>query len=158
MSAKDARDLRQSISDAEHTLGKHRQIQHQNTDRVEELQMQHNRSGLMYICIEKNDPALCVCVCVCVHVCVCVCVCRSVRLIDAACRKANDKLHRLSALLPDAASLPPLEYDTSRRADPEVLQRLVTQARDLRVSRRGGGCWIRERGCHDWMCFPLIYL
>ena len=62
------------------------------------------------------------------------CVCRSVSLIDAACRQANDKLHRLSAVLPDAASLPPLEYDTSRRADPEVLQTLVSQAKTLRVS------------------------
>ena len=43
MSAKDARELRQSISDAEHMLEKHRQIQQQNMDRVEELQMQHNR-------------------------------------------------------------------------------------------------------------------
>ena len=64
----------------------------------------------------------------------CVCVCRSVSLIDSACRQANDKLHRLSAVLPDAASLPPLEYDTSRRADPEVLQKLVSQAKNLRVS------------------------
>ena len=43
MSAKDARELRQSISDTEHVLSKHRQIQQQNTDRVEELQIQHNR-------------------------------------------------------------------------------------------------------------------
>ena len=63
--------------------------------------------------------------------------CRSVSLIDSACRQANEKLHRLAAVLPDAASLPPLEYDTSRRADPEVLQRLVAQAKTLRVREDG---------------------
>ena len=46
MSSKDARDLRQSISDTEHTLDKHRQIQQQNMDRVEELQVQHNRYSI----------------------------------------------------------------------------------------------------------------
>ena len=43
MSAKDARDLRQSISDAEHELEKHRQMQRESMARIEELQMQHNR-------------------------------------------------------------------------------------------------------------------
>ena len=43
MSAKDAQELRQSISDTEHTLDKHRSTQQQNTQRVEELQIQHNR-------------------------------------------------------------------------------------------------------------------
>ena len=43
MSAKDARDLRQSISDAEHEVEKHRQMQSESMTRIEELQMQHNR-------------------------------------------------------------------------------------------------------------------
>jgi kinetochore protein NDC80 len=100
MSAKDARELRMSISNAESDLEKHRLLQRDSMARVEELQIQHNRS---------------------------------VGLIDSACATVNNKLHRLSALLPDAASLSPLEYDTSRRADPEVLERLVSQARKLRV-------------------------
>ena len=48
--------------------------------------------------------------------------------------EANDKLRRLAAVLPDAASLSPLSHDTSKRADPEVLQRLVQHAKSLRVS------------------------
>ena len=74
-------------------------------------------------------------------------------MIDLDCRKANDKLHHLSALLPDTASLPPLEYDTSRRADPEILQRLVSQAKILRVSAIHN-----SRKEESFMCMVLFLL
>ena len=45
MSAKDARELRMSISNAESDLEKHRLLQRDSMARVEELQIQHNRSG-----------------------------------------------------------------------------------------------------------------
>ena len=59
---------------------------------------------------------------------------RSVSIIDNECRLVNEKLRRLAAVLPDVASLSPLDYDTSKRADPEILQKLVSQAKNLRVS------------------------
>lgn len=58
---------------------------------------------------------------------------RSVLLIDSICQKINGKLHRLAALVPDVASLPSLDYDTSKRANPEVLHKLVDHAKVLRV-------------------------
>ena len=39
----------------------------------------------------------------------------------------------MAAILPDAASLLPLDYETSKRADPEVLKTLIEQAKFLRV-------------------------
>jgi len=54
--------------------------------------------------------------------------------IDEQCQVINNKMHRLSALLPDVASLSPLDYDNSKRADPEILHQLVSHARRLRVS------------------------
>lgn len=60
--------------------------------------------------------------------------CRSVSDIDELCQVINHKMHRLSAILPDVASLTPLDYDNSKRADPEILQQLVSHARRLRVS------------------------
>lgn len=57
---------------------------------------------------------------------------RSVSLIDKECRHVNDMLCRLGAVLPAAASLPTLDYNTSKRADPEVLQRLMGCAKTLR--------------------------
>ncbi len=59
---------------------------------------------------------------------------RSVLLIDTQCQQINGKLHRLSAILPDVASLSSLDYDTSKRADPQVLQKLITHAKLLGVS------------------------
>ena len=62
--------------------------------------------------------------------------CRSVPLIDSECRQVNDKLRRLAAVLPDVASLSPLDYDcTSKRADVDVLQTLVESAKRLKVSK-----------------------
>ncbi len=58
---------------------------------------------------------------------------RTVSGIDSSCSAANDKLRRLAVLLPDVASLSPIDHDTSKRADPEVLQRLVHHAKTLRV-------------------------
>ena len=58
---------------------------------------------------------------------------RSVTVIDNECRQVNDKLRRLVAVLPDASSLAPVDYDTSKRADPEVLQTLVSHAKKLKV-------------------------
>ena len=47
----------------------------------------------------------------------------------------NDKLRRLAAMLPDVASLSPLDYDcTSKRADVDVLQTLVEFAKKLKVN------------------------
>lgn len=54
-------------------------------------------------------------------------------VIDDECRQVNDKLRRLVAVLPDASSLAPVDYDTSKRADPEVLQTLVSHAKRLKV-------------------------
>ena len=63
--------------------------------------------------------------------------CRSVSLIDSECRHVNDKLRRLAAVVPDVASLSPLDYDcTSKRADVDVLQMLVESAKKLKVSER----------------------
>lgn len=59
---------------------------------------------------------------------------RSVSVIDSECSQANDQLRRLAVVLPDVASLSPLDYDTSKRADPEVLQKIVQHAKSLRVS------------------------
>ncbi len=49
-------------------------------------------------------------------------------------QQINGKLSHLAALQPDVASLSALDYDTSKRADPEVLQKLVTHAKLLKVS------------------------
>jgi hypothetical protein len=54
-------------------------------------------------------------------------------LINNQCELINGKLMRVAAILPDLASLAPLDYDTSKRADPKVLQDLVAHARFLRV-------------------------
>ena len=55
MSAKDARELRMSISNSESDLEKHRQLQRDSMARVEELQMQHNRCHAHLTCprVEK---------------------------------------------------------------------------------------------------------
>ncbi len=58
---------------------------------------------------------------------------RTVSGIDESCSSANDKLRRLAVKLPDVASITPLDYDTSKRADPDVLQKLVQHAKILRV-------------------------
>ena len=57
-------------------------------------------------------------------------------MIDSECSQGNDQLRRLAVVLPDVASLSPLDYDTSKRADPEVLQKIVQHAKSLRVSLR----------------------
>ena len=55
-------------------------------------------------------------------------------MIDSECRQVNDKLRHLAAVLPDIASLSPLDYDcTSKRADVDVLQTLVEFAKKLKV-------------------------
>ena len=83
--------------------------------------------------------------------------------IDAACSEANDKLRRLAVVLPDAASLSPLDHDTTKRADPEVLHRLIQHAKSLRVSGEGQSsahtlysmvCVLRVVLCVD-MCSPI---
>ena len=57
-------------------------------------------------------------------------------MIDSECRQVNDKLRRLAAVLPDVASLSPLDYDcTSKRADVDVLHTLVEFAKKLKVKR-----------------------
>ena len=57
-------------------------------------------------------------------------------MIDSECCQVNDKLRRLAAVLPDVASLSPLDYDcTSKRADIDVLQTLVESAKKLKVSK-----------------------
>ncbi len=63
--------------------------------------------------------------------------------IDSSCSAANDKLRRLAVVLPDVASLSPIDHDTSKRADPEVLQSLVQHAKTLRV---------REQQCVSSVC------
>ena len=50
---------------------------------------------------------------------------RSVMNIDKNSREVNDKLRKLAAIVPDAASLPTMDYDGSKRAEPVVLNQLV---------------------------------
>ena len=50
------------------------------------------------------------------------------------CQEINGGLNRLAAVLPDAASLPTLDYEVNRKADPSVLKKLVEQAKFIRVS------------------------
>ena len=59
---------------------------------------------------------------------------RSLQRINSEVQLVNGKLVHLAALYPDVASLSPLDYDTSKRADPEVLHKLITHAKHLRVS------------------------
>ena len=60
---------------------------------------------------------------------------RSVSHIDELCSDANSKLHQLSALLRNTGTdLSLLDYDTSNRANPEVLQALTESAKALKVS------------------------
>ena len=54
-------------------------------------------------------------------------------MIDEGCCRVNDVLRRLAAILPDAGTLQPLDYDTSRRSDPDILASLEEYARILRV-------------------------
>ena len=60
-------------------------------------------------------------------------MCRILQQIDAEVQETNGKLLRLAVLEPDVASLSLLDYDTSNRADPELLQKLVAHAKLLRV-------------------------
>ena len=59
--------------------------------------------------------------------------CRTVKHISEQCQVFNGKLMKVAAVLPDLASLSPLDYDTSKRADPEVLRCLMKDAKILRV-------------------------
>lgn len=58
---------------------------------------------------------------------------QSVSMIDKSCREVNDKLRKLAAILPDAASLSHMSYDTSKRADPRVISKLLTQTKTIKV-------------------------
>ena len=58
---------------------------------------------------------------------------QSVFTIDKRCREVNDKMRKLAAIMPDAASLPTMDYDTSKRADPVVLSQLVGQTKAIKV-------------------------
>ena len=58
---------------------------------------------------------------------------QSVLSIDKNSREVNDKLRKLSAIVPDAASLPTLDYDGSKRAEPVVLNQLMAQSKLIRV-------------------------
>lgn len=59
---------------------------------------------------------------------------QSVFTIDKRCREVNDKMRKLAAIMPDAASLPTMDYDTSKRADPVVLSQLVGQTKAIKVT------------------------
>lgn len=99
MSAAEAVSLHQSIHDAEDFIEKNRTSQDSSSQRIGELQMQHNKN---------------------------------VAVIDEGCCRVNDVLRRLAAILPDAGTLQPLDYDTSRRSDPDILASLEEYARILR--------------------------
>ena len=58
---------------------------------------------------------------------------QSVSKIDTICRQVNDSLRKLTALLPDASCVTPLDYNTSKRADPGVLIQLVEQNKRIKV-------------------------
>lgn len=69
-----------------------------------------------------------------VHLQVTYCDLRTVSGIDEVCSQANELLRKVSVVLPDVACLSRLDYDTSKRADPEALQNIVKHAQTLRVS------------------------
>ena len=58
---------------------------------------------------------------------------QSVSKIDTICRQVNDGLRKLTAILPDASCITPLDYNTSKRADPGVLIKLVEQNKRIKV-------------------------
>lgn len=58
---------------------------------------------------------------------------QSVYRIDMACREVNDQLRELTATIPDASCLTPLDYNTSKRADVSVLNQLAEQAKAIKV-------------------------
>ncbi len=53
--------------------------------------------------------------------------------VDRECKEVNDCLRRMSAIIPDGQYIPILDYNTSKRADPIVLQQLSTQAKNIKV-------------------------
>lgn len=53
--------------------------------------------------------------------------------VDAECKEVNDVLRRLSGIVPDGKCIPILNYNSSKRADPSVLQELMQQTRDIKV-------------------------
>lgn len=60
-----------------------------------------------------------------------------VAVIDKDCQLINDKMRRLSTMLPDAARLVPPNYDISNRSDPEAMKQLMKHCRELKQTVRG---------------------
>lgn len=58
---------------------------------------------------------------------------QSVSKIDTICRQVNDGLRKLTGILPDASCITPLDYNTSKRADPGVLIQLIEQNKRIKV-------------------------
>ena len=54
--------------------------------------------------------------------------------VDKECKEVNDVLRKLSAVIPDGQYIPILDYNTTKRADPVVLQQLTKQAKNIKVS------------------------
>lgn len=59
-----------------------------------------------------------------------------VAVIDKDCQSIQDKLRRLSAILPDAARLAPPNYNISNRSDPEAMLQLMKHSRELKQAIR----------------------
>ena len=59
---------------------------------------------------------------------------RMVSAIDKACKEVNDTLRRLVCLVNDAACIQPMDYNTSKRADPGVLTQLLQQSKIIKAS------------------------
>lgn len=57
---------------------------------------------------------------------------RMVSAIDKACKEVNDTLRRLVCLVNDAACIQPMDYNTSKRADPGVLTQLLQQSKIIK--------------------------
>jgi len=81
-------------------------------------------------------------------------------VINEQCQLINGKLMRMAALLPDLASLSPLDYDTTKRADPEVLKRLTRDAKFLRVRSSNGHINCKWHAVvstfHQWVLYASI--
>jgi DNA repair exonuclease SbcCD ATPase subunit len=99
MSAREALELKKTISDRIDSLEKTKQMMEENHQRIQELQMSHNQS---------------------------------IRKIDDSCRTFNDHLRGLIAKLPRADCIHLLDYNSSKRADLNVLNQLVIQVKEIK--------------------------
>lgn len=58
---------------------------------------------------------------------------KKVAEIDSDCKDVNDSLRKLSSIVSEAKCIALLDYNTSKRADPNVLNQLVQQTKMIKV-------------------------